>query len=219
MDCPEDLCARRTLRTAGTFQEIRDAWKRRLDAYFHQLNSLIEGGWYTVNDLSGIVRESRNAAHEALDGLAGDLSAELVHESSRLIQKYEKERSSLNGQIQDLKSMLNGVLSGEEDFFRRQNELLIAALMKIPEYQLLEVLRAHGKATYDELARAMAWKKPAVRKACSVLVSSGYAALEGTARARVVRFLSAPWFTQKHPSQDAAEPGLQTSLLSASHDM
>ena len=51
----EDLVARTTLRIAGVFQEITEAWSKRLDSYFTQLDSLIKGEWLGPNDIRGMV--------------------------------------------------------------------------------------------------------------------------------------------------------------------
>ncbi|MCK5152634.1 MAG: hypothetical protein KAQ65_12360 [Candidatus Thorarchaeota archaeon] len=45
MTNPDDNAARLTLKLAGVFQEVRDIWVRRLESYFGQLESLIDGQW------------------------------------------------------------------------------------------------------------------------------------------------------------------------------
>ena len=101
MVSPEDTAAKLTLKIAGVFQEVHDSWIKRVNTYYEQIESLIEGDWFESADMKGIIREARMATREALDGLGNDLSSELVHASSGVIQRYEYERISLVEEIND----------------------------------------------------------------------------------------------------------------------
>jgi hypothetical protein len=189
----DDAAARMTLKTAGVFQEITGLWVRRLEAYFSQLQSLTEGQMLTGDDLVGIIQEARLASKEALAGLGNDLSAELVHESSGLISRHEAERASLSEEITDLRESITRALSGDENAAKRQNEALFAAVMSVPEYRLLEIIRAYGIATYEQLVSASGQKRATVTKQVKGLAAKGYLAVERVSRRQTIRFLSAPW--------------------------
>ncbi len=193
MGTNNDAAARMTLKTAGVFQDIIDLWVRRLETYFSQLQSLTEGQWLTGDDLLGIIREARLASKEALAGLGNDLSAELVHESSGLISRHEAERASLSEEITDLRESITRALSGDENAAKRQSEALFAELMAVPEYRLLEIIRAQNTATYEQLTSATGQKRTIVSRQVKTLVAKGYLAIERKSRPQTIRFLSAPW--------------------------
>jgi hypothetical protein len=130
MTTTDDNTARMTLRIAGVLQEIRDIWAKRLDAYFAQIESLVDGQWLEIEDVIGIIRESRLASREALDGLGNDLSAELVHTSNGVVARYEAERLSFVEEINDLRTEIGQLLSGDENILRREKKSTIRKLVK-----------------------------------------------------------------------------------------
>ncbi|MCF2137823.1 MAG: winged helix-turn-helix domain-containing protein [Candidatus Thorarchaeota archaeon] len=191
----EEIAARMTLKLAGELQQIRDVWVRRLENYFTQLESLVEGQWLDTSDLKGLIRESQSAAREALDGLGGDLSAVLVHESGGLFARFESERQSLSDEINTLRSELAQVLSGNENAIRIENQTLRAALFKIPEFKLLKIIKESGRASYKALSKSYGGKATAVRKLVKSLEKMGYVAIDKKSRPHTVVFLSAPWYS------------------------
>ncbi|MFW9848970.1 MAG: hypothetical protein ACFFF4_07505 [Candidatus Thorarchaeota archaeon] len=195
MTSPDESAARLTLKLAGVFQEVRDVWVRRLEKYYGQLESLIDGQWISHEDMLGVIQEAREASREALDGLGTDLSSELVHESRGVFGRFEFERQSLIEEIHDLRSSLSLANSGNEGLIRKENEALRYALLKVPEYQLLESVRTLGHASYEQLADSSGLKKSAVRKLSKNLLELGYVAIDKKSRPHMVVFINAPWRT------------------------
>ncbi|TFG99735.1 winged helix-turn-helix domain-containing protein [Candidatus Thorarchaeota archaeon] len=207
MTNPDETAARTTLRIAGVFQEIRDSWVRRLDSYYNQIESLTEGDWIDSQDLSGIIRESRLASREAMDGLGNDLSSELIHSSNGIITRHEAERASLQEEINDLRRSLSRALSGDASTIRRENEALRIALNSVPEFCLLQVIQKNRRATYDQLSDLSGISKVKVRKAAKELMARGYVHLDKKAKPHQIVYLSTPW---SNP-----EPDLQCTLESS----
>ena len=201
MTSPDETAARTTLRIAGVFQEIRDSWVRRLDSYFNQIESLTEGDWIDLQDLIGIIRESRLAAREAIDGMGNDLSSELVHTSHGIVTRYEAERESLQEEINDLRKSLARALSGEANSIRRENEALRAAISSVPEFSLLEVIQEHKRMTYDELIEASHLSKASTRKLVKILSARGFVHVDKKSRPHMIIHVSTPWMTDTPVSQ------------------
>lgn len=193
MTNPDDTAARTTLRIAGVFQEIRDSWVRRLDSYFNQIESLTEGDWIDSQDLIGIIRESRMASREAMDGLGNDLSSELVHSSHGIVTRYEAERESLQEEINDLRKSLARALSGEANTIRRENEALRIAVNSIPEFTLLKLIQKSRRSSYEELAEESSMSKAQVRKLVKALVSRGYVHVDKKSKPHAIVHLMTPW--------------------------
>jgi DNA-binding MarR family transcriptional regulator len=201
---PDDVAARTTLRIAGVFQEIRDSWVRRLDSYFNQIESLLEGQWIDVQDMTGIIHESRMASREAIDGLGNDLSSELVHASNGIITRYEAERASLQEEINDLRQTISRLLSGDANAIRRENEALRSAIASVPEFSLLETIEKNRRTSYDDLAIVTGVKKSSLRKLVKELASRGYVGIDKKTKPHSIIFISSPWH--------ANEPQLQQTL-------
>ncbi len=215
MSNPDESAARLTLKIAGVFQEVRDVWVRRLEAYYNQLESLIEGQWISHGDMTGVILEAKNAAREALDGLGTDLSSELVHESRGVFGRFEFERQSLVEEINDLRSSLSLANSGDEGLMRKENEALRHALLRVPEFHLLESLRAVGRASYDDLTKSSGQKKSLVRKHCKKLVELGYVMIDKKSRPHQVAFISAPWRSSLATTSETSEsPQLRINAVS-----
>ena len=159
MGSPEDTSAKITLKLAGVFQEVRDSWVKRIDTYYDQLLSLIEGDWFESSDMVGLLQEARMASREALDGLGTDLSSELVHASSGIVHRYEYERASLTEEINDLRIGITRALAGDENEIRRENETMREALQSVPEYQILHHIRLNSPVSYDEIFKLSGLKK------------------------------------------------------------
>ncbi len=193
MNDTSETAARMTLKLAGELQEIRNLWVKRLEAYFHQLESLVEGQWLDTADLKGVIQESQQAAKEALDGLGGDLSAVLVHESGGLFARFEEERRSLYDEITTLRSELAQALSRDEDTIRWENQSLRTALFKMPEFKLLRIVRDEGRVAYKELSKKYGKKVSEIRRLVKALERMGYVAIDKKSRPHTVVFLSAPW--------------------------
>jgi DNA-binding MarR family transcriptional regulator len=204
MASPDEIAARTTIRIAGVFQEIRDSWVRRLDSYYNQIESLLEGKWFDSEDLAGIIRESRLASREAIDGLGSDLGSELVHASNGIISRYEAERASLQEEINDLRSALTRALSGDANAIRRENETLRSAIISVPEYNLLETIRRIRRVSYDELTERTDLTKAKLRKHVKELKNRGYVAIDKKTKPHSIIFLSCPW--------SASEPEIQYTL-------
>ena len=204
MASPNEIAARTTIRIAGVFQEIRDSWVRRLDSYYNQIESLLEGQWFDSEDLAGIIRESRLASREAIDGLGNDLSSELIHASNGTISRYEAERTSLQEEINDLRSSLTRALSGDANAIRRENEALQLAIISVPEYSLLEIIRKNKRLSYDHLAERSGLSKAKSRKLVKDLMTRGYVTIDKKTKPNSVIFLSCPW--------SASEPEIQHTL-------
>ncbi len=195
MTSPDESAARLTLKLAGVFQEVKDVWVRRLDQYYGQLESLIDGQWISHEDMLGVIQEAKEASREALDGLGTDLSSELVHESRGVFGRFEFERQSLIEEIHDLRSSLSLANSGNEGLIRKENEALRYALLKVPEYQLLESVRTLSHASYEQLADSSGLKKSVVRKLSKKLLELGYVSIDKKSRPHEVVFINAPWRT------------------------
>ncbi|RLI56923.1 MAG: hypothetical protein DRO87_07575 [Candidatus Thorarchaeota archaeon] len=206
-----DSAARSTIRIAGLFQEVRDIWVRRLDDYFNQLERLADGETLEASDFVGILRESRMASREALDGLGSDLSSELLHVTNGLAARYESERASLIEEINDLRRSLTRALSGDENSLRRENEALLATLSTIPEFQVLKAIEREGRLSYDELSKTSGLKKGKLRKLVKSLESRGHVVVNKKSRPHSITYLSAPWSGRTVHHQDAHGP-VQSSL-------
>ncbi|MHA1960602.1 MAG: helix-turn-helix domain-containing protein [Candidatus Thorarchaeota archaeon] len=193
MNETDGVSARMTLRLAGTFQGVRDVWAKRLESYFSQLESLIEGQWLDSTDMRGIIKESRSASREAMEGLGNDLSSELVHVTRGISERFDAERVSLVEEITDLRETLGRALSGDESSIRRENEAMRSTLLMFPEFCLLTVVRQLGKATYDELAAASEVKKRKLRTLVKSLAQKGFVKIEKKPRPHRVVFVSSPW--------------------------
>jgi hypothetical protein len=204
MTSPDEIAARTTIRIAGVFQEVRDSWVRRLDSYYNQIESLLEGQWFDSQDLAGIIRESRLASREAIDGLGNDLSSELIHTSNGIITRYEAERASLQEEINDLRISLSRALSGDANAIRRENESLRTAISSVPEYYLLDFIRKNRRSSYDELSDRTGLSKVKLRKLVKELKNRGYVAIDTKTKPHSVIFLSCPW--------TSSEPDLQQTL-------
>jgi hypothetical protein len=205
MASPDEVAARTTLRIAGVFQEIRNSWVRRLDSYFNQIESLLEGQWLDTQDIAGIIRESRMASREAIDGLGNDLSSELVHVSNGIITRYEAERASLQEEISDLRNSLARMLSGDANAIRRENEALHSAIESIPEFSLLESIQKNLRSSYDQLAGITGFSKPKLRKLVKELVSRGYVGIDKNAKPHSIIFISSPWRAYESQVQQTLE--------------
>ncbi|MFW9806784.1 MAG: winged helix-turn-helix domain-containing protein [Candidatus Thorarchaeota archaeon] len=210
-----DNTARITLRIAGVFQEIRDIWVKRLDDYYTQIETLVDGQWLDSEDVIGIIRESRMASREALDGLGNDLSAELVHSSNGVIARYEAERLSFAEEISDLRDEISRLLSGDENEMRRENESFRAAIDSIPEFKLLKIIQRSCRTDYKELESVSGLKKSAITKLVKELMKRGYVNLDKKSRPHAIIFLTAPWNQKDSPSplsfeNPRVEPFLRT---------
>jgi len=204
MGSPEDTSAKITLKLAGVFQEVRDSWVKRIDTYFDQLLSLIEGDWFESSDMVGLLQEARMASREALDGLGTDLSSELVHASSGIVHRYEYERASLTEEINDLRIGIARALAGDENEIRRENETMREALQSVPEYQILHYIRLNSPASYDEISKLSGVKKGQLRKLVKSLMERGHVSIDKKSRPHKVIFLSAPWRRQ-NPTEEIVE--------------
>jgi DNA-binding MarR family transcriptional regulator len=205
MASPDDVAARTTLRIAGVFQEIRDSWVRRLDSYFNQIESLLEGQWIDVQDMTGIIHESRMASREAIDGLGNDLSSELVHASNGIITRYEAERASLQEEINDLRHTLTRLLSGDANGIRRENEALRSAIATVPEFSLLEIIQKNRRTSYDDLEEITGLKKSKIRKLVKELISRGYVGVDKKTKPHSIVFISTPWHADVPQVQQTLE--------------
>jgi hypothetical protein len=199
MSTPEDIAARSTLKLAGIFQQARDLWVRRIDSYFSHLESLTNGQRLDPSDITGIIKESKLASREALDGLGNDLSTELIHASNGMLVRYESERVILLNEISALKLSLDTYLSGDENAARRENQSLRTALMKMPEFQLLTVIQREHRASYILLSELSGAKKGKVRKYVKALAESGFCHVDKKSRPHAVIFDFAPWNTNGSP--------------------
>lgn len=218
MSKSDDAAARLTLKIAGVFQDIKDQWMKRLDTYFTQLGSLVNNQWLDSSDLAGVIGESRMASREALDGLGCDLSSELIHASNGIIGRFESERASLMEEILDLRDTVARSLSGDENSLRRENELLRSALLTVPEFRLLDVIRTEGRSTYDVLSKKMRMTKPKVQRLAKCLAQSGYIHVDKKSKPQSVVFLSAPWQTRQVVGELTEEPADQPlSPVQAQH--
>ncbi len=193
MTTTHDNAARMTLKIAGVLQEIRDIWKKRLDVYYTQIESLVDGQWLETEDVIGIIREFRIASREALDGLGGDLSAELVHTSNGVVARYESERLSFVEEINDLRDEISRLLSGDENVMRRENESLRAAIDSVPEFKLLKIIQRSRRTDYKQLEKDSGEKKSVIRKLVKELMKKGYVTVDKKSRPHTIIYLTAPW--------------------------
>ena len=214
MASPNEIAARTTIRIAGVFQEIRDSWVRRLDSYYNQIDSLLEGKWFNSEDFAGIIRESRLASREAIDGLGNDLSSELIHASNGIITRYEAERASLQEEINDLRNSLSRALSGDANTIRRENEALRLAIISVPEYGLLEIIRKNKRISYDQLTDVTGFSKAKSRKLVKELMTRGYAAVDKKTKPHSIIFLSCPWSASEPEIQHTLDTKQETLILS-----
>jgi DNA-binding MarR family transcriptional regulator len=205
MNDSQDTAARITLKLAGTFQEVKDMWSRRLDSYFAQLESLVDGQWLDASDVQGIIRESKSAAREALDGLGSELSAELVHASNGLVARFQSERFSMEEEIADLRLRLSRILSSDENSIRRENEDLRIAIATVPEFQILEVIRHKTPTTYKDLTKATNLSKSKIRKYVKELVGRGYVHIDKSSKPYRILLVSTPWATFSAIIKDDSE--------------
>jgi len=201
MTTTDDNAARMTLRIAGVFQEVRDIWAKRLDVYYSQIETLVEGQWLDTEDVLGIIRESRMASREALDGLGNDLSAELVHTSNGVVARHEAERLSLVEEIRDLREEISRLLSGDENVLKRENESLRAAIDSIPEFKLLKIIQRMRRTDYKQLSEDTGEKKSSLQKLVKELMKKGYVSIDKKTRPYTVIYLYAPWAQKEARSQ------------------
>jgi len=211
----DDNTARMTLRIAGVLQEIRDIWAKRLDVYYTQIESLVDGQWLDTDDIIGIIRESRMASREALDGLGSDLSAELVHSSNGVIARHEAERQSFIEKIGELRNEIDRLLLGDENTIRRENESLRAAIDLIPEFKLLKVIQRSRKTDYKQLSKDTGEKKSTLQKLVKELMRKGYVNIDKKSRPHAIIYLSAPWTLKEPPAQEVLETLKPESFLHA----
>ena len=215
MTTTNDNAARMTLRIAGVLQEIRDIWAKRLDAYYTQIESLVDGQWLDTEDVIGVVRESRLASREALDGLGNDLSAELVHTSNGVVARYEAERRSFVEEINDLRDEISRLLSGDENTMRRENESLRVAIDSVPEFKLLKIIQRSRRTNYKELETNSGEKKSVLRKLVKELMKKGYVNVDKKSRPHAIIYLTAPWIQKDSPPLTAFESPAPESVLHA----
>jgi len=215
MTITDDNAARMTLRIAGVFQEIRDIWAKRLDAYYSQIESLVDGQWLKTEDILGIVKESRLASREALDGLGNDLSAELVHTSNGVVARYEAMRSSLVEEIVDLRNEISNLTSGDENSMKRENLALKDAVFSMPEFKLLQVIQKYGRTTYDQLCEETNQKKSPVRKLVKELMKRGYIHIDKKSRPHSIIYLTAPWTLMRSEDQQVLDQQTSSHYLPA----
>ncbi|MHA1927705.1 MAG: hypothetical protein ACTSV2_03885 [Candidatus Thorarchaeota archaeon] len=193
MVSPENTAARLTLKIAGVYQDVHDSWIKRVNTYYDQIESLIEGEWFELADMKGIIREAKMATREALDGLGNDLSSELVHASSGVVQRYEYERASFVEEINDLRATVSRSLSGDENEVRRENESLRSAIQSVPEFFVLQHIRINSPLAYDDLSKIVGIKKGKLRKFVKALAERGYVSIDKKSRPHRVVYISAPW--------------------------
>ncbi len=215
MTTTDDNAARMTLRIAGVFLEIRDIWAKRIDAYYTQIGSLIEGQQLETEDILGIIKESRLASREALDGLGNDLSAELVHTSNGVVARYEAMRSSLVEEIVDLRNEIGSLTSGDENALRRENIALKDAVFSVPEFKLLQVIQKYRRVTYDQLCDETNQKKSPVRKLVKELMKRGYIHIDKKSRPHAIIYLTAPWTQNTLNDQEILDSQTSSPYLPA----
>ena len=189
----QELVARTTIRIAGVFQEITEAWLRRLDSYYSQLESLVKGDWLSPDDLKGILSESKLASREALNGLGSDLSAQLVHESSGLLARFEIERTGLCEEISDLKMTLDDFTSNDEFSVHIENQMLKKAIFSVPDFRVLQALQNLEQCSYSQLSERTGHNKRELKKIMKLLCELGYTEIDKGKRPHVIKFISAPW--------------------------
>ncbi|MGV9103695.1 MAG: hypothetical protein ACOC3C_06235 [Candidatus Thorarchaeota archaeon] len=193
MGQPEESAAKRTLKIAGVFQELTETWSNRLNAYFSQIDSLVDGEWLDSSDLKGILREAREASNEALNGLGRDLSAELIQRSAGVFSRHENERAAMIEEMDNLKAQLDQALSADTSKLIQENNSLKQALLKVPEYQVLSALENQKEATYKELGEACDIGTRKTRPLVRTLAKWGSASIDKDTRPHRIFFRSAPW--------------------------
>jgi len=199
MGQPEEAAAKRTLKMAGVFQELTEMWISRLNKYFSQIESLVDGEWLDSSDLKGILHEAKEASNEALTGLGRDLSAELIQKSSGIISRHENERASMIEEMNDLKAQLDQALSADTSQLIRENNSLKQALLKVPEYQVLDALEMEKESTYKELGEACGIGTRKTRPLVRTLEEWGHAKIDEDTRPHEIHFISSPW-NNKQPN-------------------
>jgi DNA-binding MarR family transcriptional regulator len=208
----EDAAARATLRIAGVFQGKRDLWVRRLESYYTELEKLIVGEWLDSSDLSGLVREARLASREAIDGLANDLSAELLHTSSGIFSRFETDRASLIAEISKLQAELSRLISSDEEGVLRENDALRSVVLNLPEYQLLCIIQQSRGGTYADLSARSSIKKGKVQKYIKMLAERGHVIIDRKSRPHRVLFVDTPWNPNPTGSISDYHPEVQQAL-------
>ncbi|MHA2141415.1 MAG: hypothetical protein ACXADF_08420 [Candidatus Thorarchaeota archaeon] len=214
MKSHDNAAARATLRIAGVFQSKRDLWVRRLESYYAELDRLVVGEWLDSSDLTGLVREARLASREAIDGLANDLSAELLHASSGIFSRFESDRTTLSSEINRLQMELSRLISADEDGVLRENNALRSVVLNLPEYQLLCIIQQCRGGTYADLSEKSKVPKGKVRKFVKLLAARGNVIVDRKSRPHRVLFVDTPWdpnpsgiIAQYHPeTQQALHP-------------
>jgi hypothetical protein len=199
----EHAAARSTLRIAGVFQDKRDVWVRRLESYYVELEKLVVGEWLDSSDLTGLVREARLASKEAIDGLANDLSAELLHASNGIFSRFETDRATLVAEISKLKAKVSRLLSADEEGMLRENDALRSVVLNLPEYQLLCIIQQCRGGTYAGLSVKSNIKKRKVQKYVKMLAERGHVIIDRKSRPHRVLFVDTPW--SPNPTEDIAE--------------
>jgi hypothetical protein len=212
MSSHDDLAARATLRIAGAFQGKRDLWVRRLESYFVELEKLIDGEWLDSSDLAGLVREARLASREAIDGLANDLSAELLHTSSGVFSRFESDRASLVAEISKLQAEISRLLSSDEEGVLRENDALRSVVLNLPEYQLLCIIQQARGGTYSDISMKSKVAKAKVRKYVKSLAERGHVIIDRKSRPHRVLFVDTPWEPSPTALSNQYHPELEPAL-------
>jgi DNA-binding MarR family transcriptional regulator len=208
----EDAAARSTLRIAGVLQSKRDLWVRRLENYYAELEKLILGEWLDSSDLTGLVKEACLASREAIDGLANDLSAELLHASSGIFSRFESDRATLVTEISKLKTENTRLLSMDEEGVFRENDALRSVVLNLPEYQLLCVIQQSKGGTYADLSARSKVKKGKVQKYVKMLADRGHVIIDRKSRPHRVLFVDTPWEPSPTALSTPYHPDLETAL-------
>ena len=208
----EDAAARSTLRIAGVLQSKRDLWVRRLENYYAELEKLILGEWLDSSDLTGLVKEACLASREAIDGLANDLSAELLHASSGIFSRFESDRATLMAEISKLKAEISRLLSVDEEGVLRENDALRSVVLNLPEYQLLCVIQQSRGGTYADLSARSKVKKGRVQKYVKILADRGHVIIDRKSRPHRVLFVDTPWEPSPTALSTPYHPDLETAL-------
>ena len=212
MSSHDDLAARATLRIAGVFQGKRDLWVRRLESYFTELEKLIDGEWLDSSDLAGLVREARLASREAIDGLANDLSAELLHTSSGVFSRFESDRASLVSEISKLQAEISRLLSSDEEGVLRENDALRSVVLNLPEYQMLCIIQQVRTGTYADISTKSKVTKAKVQKYVRSLAERGHVMIDRKSRPHRVLFIDTPWEPSPTALSNQIHPGLEPAL-------
>lgn len=209
----DDAIARSNLRLAGAFQEIHSSWVRRLDSYFLELERLINGEWLDSSDLKALVRETRSASKEAMEGLSNDLISELMHATSKILERHAAEKNSLDEEIGDLRGRISRLMSFDESAALIENESMREALFDMTEFRVLAFLQTHTGCSYKELASITGRKSSALRKDVKLLAKRGYIRIDKNSRSHSLHFLSAPWNGESAATTQNHELSSNTSIL------